>query len=410
MKIDASREGGTAVLRLGGRLDREWAEQLSHTLEDLLRNGVRSLRIDLSNVTYISSAATTILARWQEELATLRGEVQLTSISPAVRETLAIAGWDSGTSRIADPQADLRLSSWHHRADTTTSGQYQVSKCVADGRLSCRVQGEPYRLLRAPYRADECEVLSFPAGSFGFGLGAIGASPEECRDRLGELIAVERCIAYFPSDTARLPDYLVGEGTVPPRALFASSLTFEGSFSKLVRFSTQPEVDAIPLSELAGVGLDAVGGKLVGMVIAAESAGLCGARLRRSPAGSPLPDQSEPVALREWLSFAPERIHSITTALIIGVVARSAPPALAAHLRPLGVTGQLSGHFHGAVFSYHPLPQRTVDLGELVRGLFHKHQLRDVLHLLSDDRGEAGVGESVFVRGVAWAGPITEIS
>jgi hypothetical protein len=45
-----------------------------------------------------------------------------------------------------------------------------------------------------------------------------------------------------------------------------------------------------------------------------------------------------------------------------------------------------------------------------VRGLFHKHQLRDVLHLLSDDRGDAGVGESVFVRGVAWAGPITEIS
>ena len=41
MKIDAAREGGAAVLRLGGRLDREAAEHLSNTLEDLLRDGVR---------------------------------------------------------------------------------------------------------------------------------------------------------------------------------------------------------------------------------------------------------------------------------------------------------------------------------------------------------------------------------
>ena len=58
MKIDAARDGGSAVLRLGGRLDREWAEHLSNTLEDLLREGVRSLSLDLSEVTYISSAAT----------------------------------------------------------------------------------------------------------------------------------------------------------------------------------------------------------------------------------------------------------------------------------------------------------------------------------------------------------------
>jgi anti-sigma B factor antagonist len=409
MRIDASREGGSAVLRLGGRLDREGAEQLSHTLEDLLRDGVRSLRIDLSDVTYISSAATTILARWQEELATLRGEVQLTSMSPNVRETLAIAGWDSR----AAPQgglSDLRLSSWQHRADAATSGQYQTSSCVPEGTLSCRLHGHPYQLFRAPLRADDCEVVSFPGGTFGFGLGAIGASYQECHERLGELIAVEGCVAYFPSDAARLADYLVGVGPVPPRALLASSVTCEGGFSKLVRFSPQPDAGAIPLSELAGVCLDGVGGNMAGLVIAAETAGLCGTRLRRSPAASASPAGSEIPAVREWLSFAPERIHPLTTALIAGVVARSAKAPLAPHLRPMGVTGQLSGHFHAAVFSYHPLPQRTVELGALVRGLFFDHELRDVLHLLSDDRGDGGVGESVLVRGVAWVSAITQVS
>ena len=55
------------------------------------------------------------------------------------------------------------------------------------------------------------------------------------------------------------------------------------------------------------------------------------------------------------------------------------------------------------------LPQRTVDLGTLVRGLFRNHQLQDVIHLLWDDRGEAGVAESALVRGVAWVGPITDV-
>src|SRR6185436_14559193 len=94
MKIDAARDGGSALVQLEGRLDREWAEHLSHTLEDLLHDGVRSLNLDFSGVTYVSSAATKVLSRWHQELAVLRGEVQLTSVSPAVREAFAVAGWD----------------------------------------------------------------------------------------------------------------------------------------------------------------------------------------------------------------------------------------------------------------------------------------------------------------------------
>ena len=95
MKIEAARDGGSAVLQLEGRLDREWAEHLSDTLEDLLQDGVRSLSIDFSGVTYVSSAATKVLTRWQQELALLRGEVQLTSLPPVAREVFEIAGWDS---------------------------------------------------------------------------------------------------------------------------------------------------------------------------------------------------------------------------------------------------------------------------------------------------------------------------
>ncbi len=411
MKIETARTGGSEVLRLGGRLDREWAEHLSSTLEDLLQHGVRSLNIDLSNVTYVSSAATKVMARWQQELAGLRGDVQLTSLPPALRETLTIAGWDSHFEAVGSGPTDLRLSSWQHEAGSARSGQYQVSSRAPEGTLTCHLHGHPNQLTQAPYGLDDCSVVAFPNGAFGLGLGAIGGSYEECQERLGELVAVAGCVAYFPSDGARMADYLVGEGPVAPRAVLASGLSCEGEFSKLVRFSTQPEADAVPLSELAAVCLEAAGGRVAGLVIAAETAGLCGARLRRSPAADGASTvQFEVPAVREWLSFAPERTYAMTTTLIAGVATRGSKGPLATHLRPVGLMGQLYGHFHAAVFSYQPLPQRTVELGQLLRGLFENHQLRDVLHLVWDDRGETGVGESALVRGVAWVSPITQIS
>ena len=184
----------------------------------------------------------------------------------------------------------------------------------------------------------------------------------------------------------------------------------EGDFAKLVRFSPRGNAGAIPLSELAGVCLEAVGQDTAGVVIAAETAGLCGARMRRSPAAIDAPPfRFEVPAIRDWLSFAPERTHRLTTALIAGVVSRTSEGPLAEHLLPLEITERLFGHFHAAVFAYHPLPQRTVELGALVRTVFADHPLRDVLHLVWDDR-EDGVGESALVRGVGWVAPITQIA
>jgi hypothetical protein len=324
----------------------------------------------------------------------------------------AAAGWDSdldASEAAAAALNNLRQSSWHTRADFAASGQYELSSIASASTLTCRLHGDPGQLTRAPIGQGDCCVAALPDGVFGLGLGAIGGSYEECHGRLGELISVAGCVAYFPSDGARMADYLMGAGRVAPRAVLASGLTCEGGFSHLLRFSTKPEAEAVPLSELATIALDAAGRRVAGMVIAGETAGLCGVRLRRSPGQGGAPVRFETPAVREWLSFAPERTWAMTTTLIAGVVARAPKGPIAAHLRPLGGPGELHGHFHAAVFSYHPLPQRTVELATLTRGLFANHQLRDVLHLLWDDRGDAGVGDSALVRGVAWVAPISQI-
>jgi anti-anti-sigma factor len=414
MKIDAAREREKAVLRLDGRLDREGAEQLSASMEELLRDGVRWLTLDFSTVSYISSAATKVLSRWQQELSALRGSLKLTAMSPAVLDTLTVAGWEpraeTGAGTPSAP-VDLRMSSWQLRPSFQTTGHYQMTAGVADATLACRLHGHPDQLAVTAPQPGDSDVVELPADSFGIGLGSIGSGYDECRARFGELIAVAGCIAYFPSGGARLADYLVAEGGGAPRALLVSGLSCRGEFSKLVRFSAQGDAEAVPFSEVVAACLDASGGATAGIVLAVETAGLVGARLRQSPgAGGGSALRFDLPAVRDWISFAPEKTYAVTTTLIAGVASRAPDGALATHLRPLSRSGRRMGHFHAAVFSYRPLPQRTVEMGALVRGLFKDHHLRDVLHLLWDDRGGSGIGESAFVRGVGWVAPISQVS
>ena len=411
MRIDATRTGGSASLHVEGRLDREAAERLSDTLEDLLKEGVRSLRIDFSQVTYASTAVTKVLARWHQELAVLRGAVQLHPLSPAVEELFADAGWSEGVPPAAGSlEGSIERSSyWHARTDFAASGQYELSGATAAGALGCRVLGDSQRMTRGALGPEDCVMTTLPANGFAIGVGATGSGYAGCHEHLGELIAVSGCAAYFPSDGARMADYMLGTPGKPPTALVASALVCEGSFSQMVRFSTRPEAGAVPLSELASVALEAAGGRVAGLVVVGETAGLCGVKLRRSLAGGPVPGFDLP-GVRDWLSFSPERTHPMTTAVIAGVVSGRAKGSAAAHLRPHGPTERLFGHLHAAVFSYHPLPQRTVELDDLVRGLFTNRQLLDVMHLLYDDRADGAVAESTLVRGVGWTAPITQFS
>ena len=78
-------------------------------------------------------------------------------------------------------------------------------------------------------------------------------------------------------------------------------------------------------------------------------------------------------------------------------------------VRPLGKEPLPAGHFHTAVFSYRPLKKGEMDLKTTVSTLFESETLQAVLHLLNDDREIAGAGQSEFVRGACWVGPISEV-
>jgi hypothetical protein len=141
------------------------------------------------------------------------------------------------------------------------------------------------------------------------------------------------------------------------------------------------------------------------MIMAAETTGLVGAALRRSPcAATPVKPLAFP-EVRSWLSFTAEPAYRNSSALVVGVAGRGDAGRLTTLVRPL-IGGGCWGHFHAAAFSYRPLPKGLIDCQATVTGLFEQQTLEGILHLLGDDRTIVGAGQSEFIRGACWFGPI----
>ncbi len=407
MRVEAGYDGLFAVVRLAGRLDGEAARNLSDTLEDALREGARSIELDMGEIDYLSSAGVRVLTRFIEGLAALRGTLHIVAPSPSARAVLESAGLgssiidQSGLPRASNPSG--RFSRWGLPSIDARFGSYEISHYCEDG-VTCQLIGPPVSLLGVPSDPQASRVVTFPKQRFGFGIGALADRYENGAPRFGEFIAAEGIAAYRPTEGNGVPDFLLTYAKKPPQAVLLQGLVWQGLFSDLMRFSTQPDADEIPLAELAEVSIEMLGADAVAMAMVAEVNGIVGASLRRSPATLPWEHAglTDAAHLREMISFTPEPAHQSSTALILGVAARRPDPLLAPYLRPMDAAGSLMGHFHAAVFPYSPVPQRTVMLPALLERLFQESALRDVLHVVHDDRGAEGAGQTGIQRGVCW--------
>ena len=421
MNISTSQEGGVAVVRLAGRLDGEGALQMSESLDRLLREGRRAVVLDMSGVTYLSSPGTLALQQAHQEYAAARGDLRVAVPSTEAADALGRADLLSKllTVEALETQvqgitpglaADRTRDDWRVPTALATRGTYEVSTHHPGAELQCRVHGRPDPTVRNWIDSSDYRGFDLPEGTFAVGVGALADNREQAAPRLGEIVAAAGTAAHLPTAGSEVPDFDIGLGGRAPKAQLVSGLVCDGSFSLLKRFSSPSEHEPIPLSELAHLALDGASSDTAGVVMVAETTGLVGAWLRRSPGIVLFSMYLDVQGIRDWLGTTPQPVHPGTTVLVAGVVSRRPDPALAPHLRPVAAGTDLLGHFHAVVFSYRPVPQRTVVLRTLLTRLYAQQRVRAVLHLFGDDRGTAGAGESGFRRGLCWTGPITRVT
>jgi len=412
MEITNIPRGEFVEVLASGRLDERWTSHLAKALDEVIREGFHRIHLNLSAVSYLSSAGIQLLIGFHKKLEQIDGLFGVTEPSEMVRKVLDLTRLSS--ILIFDGAAKARsakIAAPEGRRIERPSATFEVFNCAPGASFRCRAIGNPKLLAGRGYGEKHAHTVPFTADMLGLGLGAFGAGFEDCRNRYGEFLAVAGAAAYLPTDGSSVPDYLVSIGRLVPEISVLHGLVCQGAFASLARFEATKDARVITLTEVAETALEIAESDAAAIVMVAETAGLVGAALRKSPVSAP-PSAVELFAhpeIRSWISFTADPAYAGSLCLIVGVAARAPNPGLDPLLRPIGKRQWPAGHFHAAVFHYQPVKKGEIDLSTTVQALMPQG-VQGMLHLLPDHRETAGAGESEWIRGVCWTGPIREVT
>ena len=102
MEITTQLDGDEMRIELRGRLDAAWSNSVSKTLEDTVQGGSHRIALDLSQVSYLSSAGIRVLAILTKSLQAIGGSFRIINPSPNVSEVLKLVGFQQLLDSFSD--------------------------------------------------------------------------------------------------------------------------------------------------------------------------------------------------------------------------------------------------------------------------------------------------------------------
>jgi anti-anti-sigma factor len=398
VEIVKERSGDVLDVRVTGRLDNHWSTPFDEAIEEMIREGAHHLRVDLTGVTYLSSAGIGALMKAYNDTTSLQGSFIISAASERVRTVLKMTALESLLfGEEAEPKAKGAETPQIH-SERALFEWYSLPRSSCDWQFV----GDPTSL-QSGFKESSTIVAS--PDLYALGVGALGRSYDECRGLYGEFLAAAGTAAYMPTDGTSTPDYMMRSGELVAEIQALYAIVFRGWPSHLLRFEPATPGGSVPLSEIVSVCAEVAGTPRVGIVMAAEVFGLICTLLRKSPDEAA---RLEYPAVREWLSYLPEREHARSSSIVVGVASAQCTGHSAPFLRPFSDT--MHGHFHAAVTAFRSLPRGRVELTDVLAQAIQPRSVVSVVHLLRDDRPIEGGGESEFLRGACWVFPIGEPS
>ncbi len=421
MQITSEQHDDLLELHVQGRLDNEWSATLDQAIDDALRQGYHSLLVDLSGVVYASSAGLGVLTRAHGQFRAIRGFFGVGGAQGPVAEVIRLTGLakmllvDLEKARITRGVGQSTIS-LPGKLALTDDIEFVVYDPTPNSTMTCQVFGDAERFAAGTYSSADVVQIPFSPDTGAIGLGAFGDNFEECSTRFGELLAVQGNVAQLATSGSGRPDYQTARGEFIPKASMLYGATWTGRYERLLRFDGRDPESRIELHALVEQALSLTNSSAAAVVIVAETAGLVGASLRKSPVQATKANGSrfDHPEVRDWLFFTPERSFPRSLAVVAGIAAKTPltgdATALTPLLRPLRRDGNILGHFHAAAFPFRPFKKRQLNVAETVTSLFDAEQLQGLLHLVHDQREISGTGDSEFLRGACWVGPLKSVT
>jgi anti-sigma B factor antagonist len=231
MEFTRSRSAGGVELHLRGRLDGFRAPELIQELERLIKAGDRDIRLDLAEVSYLSSAGIGVIVKYHQDLAKQGGNLVVSVASAPVQKVLEMARLAPLVVASPVEQAPAAATA---RAVQPAQALLEVETLDPQAGLRPRIVGEP-DVLRGVL-VDESRAHRLKTGGLllGLGIGAFGSDFRRCCDRFGDFVVVCGAAAYMPADGSNVADCV--SGACDMVVLWATLA--DGSFSQRIRFRT----------------------------------------------------------------------------------------------------------------------------------------------------------------------------
>lgn len=398
MEITKAAGGRRHILRLKGRFDANWASHVGGAIDQAIRGGHRTIELDLTEVNYISSAGVRVLLKSRRELKSAGGSLHVSGTDANVTDVIELSGL-AELLLVDKSEAPVEVVGW------SSAGTVFEQHLLEGGEpMAGALHGDPSLSRRGD--AARPSSVAVRHNGVGVGIGAFGPS-KNASERFGEWLMVAGASLAMPTDGSSVPDYHIAEHRYVPEATLLSGLTATGDFARFFRFEAGATVRGTILwTDLVRECLARTGFGTAALAVVAETAGVVGASLLRSPTA----ENTGPIfalpEVRDWLSFTGERDEQRAVSLISGFVSLDPIGPLSAFLRPMGTSPAASGHFHAAIFPYRPLPGGKLDLSPMASELASGGTAKTVLHMLRDDRTIGGVGETELMRGAVWMAPV----
>lgn len=410
LSIEASITGsaGDRVdLVARGRIDSETAAELEAAVDEQLRLGRHTIRLDLGEVGFLSSAGIRALFNVHRAAKGAGGSCLVSRSSEPIHRVLTL-------SRLApllmepgaiDRPAPMSAPAAGPAAPLRTEQVGEVILVGFDGSAAATLAGVIVGTAAWTSGMGTIDETprNVPREAFGIGIGAL-ADDGPAVTSGGELLAACGSVFVRPPRPFGVPDSLVGSGDLVPSIRVATGLFWEGTPRGHTGFEGAGAAP-VALDTLLGILLERAGAEAIAVLMVAEVLGLVGAELIRPIAEATADDH--PAAGRaevaaRWLSFSREPCHAGRTALVVGIATRGARGALADFARPFGT---VNAHLHATVFPHRPIRRGVTDPETIVSGLGGMSPLA-VMHLLADPAPVLGSGRPELVRGACWFAPL----
>ncbi len=398
LEIKSIKQTNSIIFELKGRIDGLSTPELEKSFEARLLEGARKFIIDFTSVSYISSMGLRVFLSVQKKLKKIGGEIVLASMPDNIKGVFDTSGFSSIFSIFLSVDEAIKIlpaNGIKQKIETFDFIGKEVKFIRPGGKKGNLYPiGSTAKLQCAEYDFPDVITVNATALKHGTGIAAPGDSFSEYSNLFGESAFISGSFFNLPASSKPVVDFILkNEATEETKLNFLYGFQFDGDYNYIIGFDEQEQF--YNLNDLIELAHAVSGFNLCGIVVIAESAGIMGMNLKKSPVKSNQTTQTTQSSIfsrenfADWVDLPFEHTHFNHLNISVGVSSREKPGN--DNTMNLFFGEELPFHFHSVLFEKGFLNKDLFSFEMELYRIMHEFNPLIVQHLLGESQFKSGL-------------------